>query len=119
MDKGIRVLAAALGIALGGLALLTRPADAAPTIGAGPARDAASEATAVQQARWYRRCWRDRWGYLHCRRAWRAPYYYGYAPYYYRRAPYYYYGPRRHFRGHYYRGYGYRGYHYRGRMGRR
>jgi hypothetical protein len=110
MDNGMRMMSAVLGIALGGMLWLAVPAGAAPAIGAAGAagvREAASESTAVEQVRWVRRCWRNRWGHLRCQRGWRPGHCYG-APYYGPRFGLYRSGPRRHFRGGpRFRGYGF------------
>jgi hypothetical protein len=77
MDKRMLPIASALGVALG--VLLIAPAAAAPAIGAGAAsvEKAASGSTAgstaAEQVRWRRRCWRNRWGRLECRRVWIGP----------------------------------------------
>jgi hypothetical protein len=78
MNSGIKAVAAALGIVAGGLCWLSAPASAAPAAGAvtGGTGLAASETTAVENVRWVRRCWRGRWGHLHCRRVWRPGFYY-------------------------------------------
>ena len=99
MDTGKWAIAALLSLGFGWLAA---SASAAPAAGTGAMRDAVSESSVVEQARWYRRCWRDRWGNVRCRRAWRGRgYYYG-APYYRPGFRFYYGGPR-------FRGYGHRG----------
>src|SRR5688572_11464592 len=98
MDKRIRAIAVALGLTFGGLCL-TAPAGAAPAgLGPGAVKDAASDATAVQQVVWISRCWRDRWGVRHCRRVWRPGVVYG-APYVRPRVGVYVGGPRRYYRG--------------------
>jgi hypothetical protein len=84
MRKGIMQLGAVLLVYA---AAVAAPASAAP-VGAGDVRGlkaAASEATAVDQVQYRRRCWIDEYGYRHCRRLYREYYYYD--------EPYYYYGP--------------------------
>jgi hypothetical protein len=105
MDRHIWAIAAALGIALG---ILSAPAGAAPALGggAGGVKAAVAGTGLVEQARWYRRCWHDRWGYRHCRRVW------GDGPYYGPGIGFYFGGWGHHHHG--YRGHGHRGYGYRG-----
>jgi hypothetical protein len=72
MHKSVWAIAAASGLALG---LLTAPAGAAPAIAtsASGMKAAISETSNIDQVRWHRHCWRDRWGHFRCRRVWAAP----------------------------------------------
>ena len=98
MNSGLFALPAVLGIGLG---ILAAPASAAPALGAnaGGVKAAIAETSPIEQARWHHRCWRDRWGYRHCRRVWIGPSY-GYGPGIYFGGG----GHRHHYPGHGYRG---------------
>jgi hypothetical protein len=76
--------AAAGAIALGFAAATS--AGAAPAGALTGLQTAAGGTSAVEEARYGRRCWRHR-GRLHCRRVHHRRHYYGYAPYYYGGAP--------------------------------
>ncbi|HWB43835.1 MAG TPA: hypothetical protein VG900_00170 [Hyphomicrobiaceae bacterium] len=74
---------AAGALALGFMAM---SAQAAPLGGvAADLKAAAGPTSSAQDVHWRRRCWRNRWGHLHCRRVWVEPYYgyYDTYPYYY------------------------------------
>ena len=71
MLKTLRVLVPAAVIAIG---LAATSAEAAPAgTGLAPLKSASEGSSVVEKTYWVRRCYRARYGRLHCHRVWVAP----------------------------------------------